>query len=92
MLGEITKIIKNLGLIGAVITALIVVGNAIDYIMNPIWEHLTNFFSIARKIISLSDTFIDTGTLIVIIGITLSLMVSFWTFRMIMWAVGFFKN
>lgn len=90
-MGEQTiKILKNVGLIGLIIGGLSVLGNVINSIIP--WGWLTNFFIIIRNLLALIDYFIDTNTLITLIGLRLSIEIAYWSYKAIIWVVSFFKD
>jgi len=90
MWAEIIKILKKLGLIGLVITALSTLGVAINAL--PVWHWLTDFFSIIKSSVLFIDFMWDTTTTLTIIGTMMTIIVAYWTWRLVMIVVGWFNH
>lgn len=90
MIKELAKTIKQAILIGVIIGALIGFGNRMA--RNVVWVWLTKFFILIREILEMIDFIVDTDTLILLLGITLTIELAVWTFRAILYLVHFFKE
>jgi len=89
-MGQLIKIVKNVALVLALITALIVFGNVIAGL--GVWSWLTSLFVLGRQMLTMADFIIDTDTIITIFGLSITLEVAYWTFRGVMWLNRFFKK
>jgi len=78
-IASITLVIAALGSIGATVNSMV-----------P-WHWLTSMFVLIRKLLLMMDFMVDTETLIIIMGITISLEMAFWAFKGTMWVVKWFK-
>lgn len=89
-MNEIVKIFKILGIVGVVIGALNVLGNAVNYLVP--WEILTNIFVIFRKLLLSIDFVVDTQALLAAITASLSILLAKWAYQATMFVVNFFKQ
>lgn len=73
------KLVNTIILIGAIISALVLFGNALNYLIP--WQWLTYFFSILKYFSGVIDFMIDTATLWQAVGMVLAVEVIYWGFH-----------
>jgi len=86
----IIKILKQVGLLGLIIGALLILGTAINAIIP--WSWLTNLFIIIRKTTIIFDFMWDMDTLFTLVAISLSIQVALWLYRATVVVVNFFNE
>lgn len=73
------KLVNTIILIGAVIGALVLFGNAINYLIP--WQWLTAFFSILKYFSNAIDFMINTTQLWLAVGMVISVEFLYWGFH-----------
>lgn len=89
-MGTIIKILKDIGLITALILALGFLGTTINDLIQ--WGWLIDFFSIIKNVLKNIDFIIDTNTLTTLIGLSLYITIGYWTFRATLIIIHWFRN
>lgn len=89
-MNELIKIFKNIGILSLIIAGLGILGTTINRIIP--WQWLTNFFIIIRNLLKSIDFIIDTNTLIVLIGSSLSITIAYWTYKGTMFVISKFRD
>jgi len=90
MLEELANIIKQIALLGAVASALILLGTGLNAIIP--WGWLTAFFTIVRRLALLFDFWFDTTTLFTIVTLAMSLKISIWLYEATITVVNYFNE
>jgi len=90
MIAKIIQFLIKYGFVSLIITALITLGTAI--VNNLSWSFLTTFFILIQNLLNMLNWIIDVPSLILLIGITLSIEVAYWTYEAWYLIVKFFKT
>jgi len=84
------NLLKNIGIVGMMLTALSGIGIVINQLVP--WGWLTKFFIILRYFGNLFDWGWDMTTTWTVVGITFSIQIALWAFKATVAAVNYFKN
>lgn len=90
MSSSLITILKKVGLIGSILTALTLLGSSLNVLIP--WDWLTYFFVIIRSLVYLFDFMNDTGTMLTIFGLWLSVSIAVWVFRSRFVIIRYLKN
>jgi len=83
------KLLKTISMITLLITALSVLGGAINSFFA--WDWLTSFFGIIRSYASVFDFMFDTTTLWILVGYSFLIEASIWLLRGTILIIRYFK-
>lgn len=84
------NILKQLGLVAAIITILGVLGAAVNSL--ALWGWLTSFFVLIRHLFALIDWVWPIDTMIILIGLGFFVLSALWGFKAVMWVIHWFKK
>lgn len=90
MFAELTKLGKQIILIGIIITALLSLGNIINYYVD--WNKLTTTFAFFRQIIEPINIIIDLETALKLFGYGIIIEIGVWTYKGYMVIINFLNE
>lgn len=86
---QLVKILTRAALISAIISMLYILGQGINALIP--WSWLIYFFVIFRNLTSLIGFIIDLPTLYVLISLTLTIQIIFWTYKATIFVINWFR-
>lgn len=91
-MGTMLKLLKDIGLLPLIITAMMVLGLVINNLTSGLWIYLTYLFIIIRQSANLFAFMIDLSVLWTTTGIILSAWSAYWIFDGSMWLIKYFRK